>query len=65
MEFKIDKAFWRNARLLLWSFIVAFAALDLFNLVKPPAEIAALMFLVYVAAAWVIAYHALQKLRGS
>lgn len=57
------KEFWRNARLLFWSFIIAFAALDLFNLVEPPTWIAPFMFIVYIASAWVIVYHALQALR--
>ena len=65
MTFQLDKAFWRNARLLLWSFIIMVAALDWANLIEIPAEIGGFMFLVYIVAGWVVAYHVLQRLRGS
>lgn len=65
MELKMDKPFWRKARLLLWSFIVAFAALQIFGLVQPPEPIAAFMALVYIVAAWVVAYHLIERVKGT
>jgi hypothetical protein len=57
------KDFWRNARLLFWSFMIAFVALDIFNLVEPPAFIAPFMYLLYIGSAWVVAYHFLQAMK--
>ena len=58
------KEFWRNSRLLLWSFIVTMAALQATGLVKVPEYFSGMLMLTYVAAGWIIAYHLLKKWRG-
>ena len=58
------KEFWRNARLLLWSLIVALAALQAFGLVKIPAYFSGMLMLTYLVAGWIVAYHPIKRWRG-
>lgn len=57
------KEFWRNARLLLWSFIVAMAALQWAGLVKVPEYFGGMLTLTYIVAGWIVSYNLLKKWR--
>ncbi len=54
-----SKEFWRTARYLLWSFLVAYAAVVFFGIMTPPEPIASFMAFVTLIAAWVVAFNLL------
>lgn len=58
------KEFWRNARLLLWSLIVALAALQAFGLIKIPEYFSGMLMFTYLVAGWIVAYHLIKRWRG-
>ena len=59
-----NKEFWRNTRLLFWSFIVTVAILDFANVITIPEYFAGLTMLTYIVAGWVVAYHLIKRWRG-
>ena len=52
-----SKELWRKLRYLLWSFLVAYAAVVFFGVMTPPEPIAAFMSFVILVAVWVVAYN--------
>lgn len=58
-----SKDLWRRARLLLWSLIVTVAVLDFANLITIPEYFAGFTLLTYVAAGWVLVYHAIEAMK--
>jgi len=52
-----SKELWRKLRYLLWSFLVAYAAVVFFGIMVPPEPIAWFMAFVILAAIWVVAYN--------
>jgi hypothetical protein len=58
-----NKEMWRTTRLLLWSLIAAVAFLDFFNLITIPEYFGGFTLLVYVVAAWVVFFHALEAMK--
>lgn len=58
-----SKEFYRNARLLFWSLLLAVVALDLFNLIQIPEYFAGFTMLTYIVSFWVVAYHALEAMK--
>lgn len=58
-----SKEFYRNARLLFWSLLLAVVALDLFNLIQIPEYFAGFTMLTYIVSFWVVSYHALEAMK--
>jgi hypothetical protein len=59
-----SKTFWRTSRMLVWSFILNVAVLDIFNLVEPFKLLENPMSFVYIVAGWILAYHGLMWIRS-
>ena len=59
-----SKEFYRNARLLFWSLLLAVVALDLFNLIQIPEYFAGFTMLTYIVSFWVVSYSLLYVNRG-
>lgn len=59
-----SKEFWRNARSLLWSLIVAYAAVVFLGVLTPPEPIASFMSIVTLVAVWVVVYNFLFQRRS-
>jgi hypothetical protein len=52
-----SKEFWRTARSLIWSLIVAYAAVVFLGVLTPPEPIASFMSIVTLIAVWVVVYN--------
>lgn len=52
-----SKEFWKTARSLLWSFLVAYAAVVFLGILTPPEPIASFMSIVTLVAVWVVVYN--------
>lgn len=51
-----SKEFWRTARALLWSLIVAYSAVVFLGILTPPEPIAGIMSVITLIAVWVVVY---------
>lgn len=58
------KETWRTARLLLWSLIATVALLDFINMIQIPEYFAGFTLVTYIVSFWVVAYHALEAMKG-
>ncbi|NBX04466.1 MAG: hypothetical protein EBR02_10505 [Alphaproteobacteria bacterium] len=52
-----SKEFWRTARSLIWSLIVAYAAVVFLGVLTPPEPIKSFMSIVTLVAVWVVVYN--------
>lgn len=52
-----SKEFWKTARSLLWSLIVAYAGAVFLGVLVPPEPIASVMSIVTLIALWVVVYN--------
>jgi hypothetical protein len=63
--FTLDKGFWRMARLLLWSLIVALAVGVFFGVVHLDASLPGFTAAILVfGGLWVVVYHLFERIRG-
>lgn len=52
-----SKEFWRTARRLFWSLLVAYSAVVFAGILTPPPAIAGFMSLITLIAVWVVVYN--------